>query len=319
MRLLIFGVVLAACVQVRANPGVPREEFQIRDPFVLAENGTYYLYKTLVTTNGCGVGVATSKDLERWTEFAPAMVPAKGDRHTAVWAPEVHKYAGAYWLFTTLTFPADAAHPLVADYEKGFKGAEVYPRGVWVYRSETPTGPFRPVRDGSVTPADWMCLDGTLVIEDGRPWMVFCHEWCQVGNGRMMAASLSDDLSRFTAKPIELFRAACRPGFGFVTDGPFLLRDGGTLRMIWSNLIGEDYSVIQCRSQSGRLAGPWVDQKVLYPKDGGHGMLFRRFDGQLMLTLHQPNVSPKERMRLYPVELTEDGISLKDAGKERAK
>ena len=98
-----------------------------------------------------------------------------------------------------------------------------------------------------------------------------------------------------------------------------LLRDGGTLRMIWSNLIGEDYSVIQCRSQSGRLAGPWVDQKVLYPKDGGHGMLFRRFDGQLMLTLHQPNVSPKERMRLYPVELTEDGISLKDAGKERAK
>ena len=49
-----------------------REEFQIRDPFVLAENGTYYLYKTLVTTNGCGVGVATSKDLERWTEFAPS-------------------------------------------------------------------------------------------------------------------------------------------------------------------------------------------------------------------------------------------------------
>lgn len=289
-----------------------RAEFQIRDPFVLAENGTYYLYKTLVTTNGFGVGVATSKDLERWTDFAPVMVPAKGSRHTAVWAPEVHKYAGAYWLFTTLTFPADAKHPLVADYEKDFKGTEVYPRGVWIYRSELPTGPFRPVRDGSVTPADWMCLDGTLVVEDGKPWMVFCHEWCQVGNGRMMAAPLADDLSRFTAKPTELFRAACRPGFGYVTDGPFLLRDGGTLRMIWSNFVRDDYCVIQCRSQSGRLTGPWVDQKVLYPKDGGHGMLFRRFDGQLMLTLHQPNVGRKERMRLYRVELTADGIILKN-------
>ncbi|MDO4366395.1 MAG: hypothetical protein Q4D70_06330, partial [bacterium] len=46
-----------------------------------------------------------------------------------------------------------------------------------------------------------------------------------------------------------------------------------------------------------------------YTRDGGHGMLFNRFDGALMLSLHQPNKTPDERMKLFPVDWGDAGLS----------
>ena len=296
-----------------------REAFRIRDPFVLVDGGTYYLYESKPWSGGKGVAVRTSKDLERWTEKEMVMRLPPEVKSTAVWAPEVHAYKGAYWLFTTLTFeavkPGDAdapsylkpIQPLLA---KGFAGGTLQPRGVWVFRSDSPRGPFVPVKMGPVTPSEWMCLDGTLWVENGEPWMVFCHEWCQTGNGRMMAAPMSDDLSRFTAEPVELFRAADAPNGGFVTDGPFLRRTrDGVLRMIWSNFIKDSgYCVLQCASASGSVRGPWKGHVPLFTRDGGHGMIFSRTDGTQLLTIHQPNTSPGERMRLFPIRETAAGF-----------
>ncbi len=289
-----------------------RAEFRIRDPFVLVDEGTYYLYESKPWSGGNGVGVRTSKDLENWSAVSPAMTLPGDVKATAIWAPEVHRYKGAYYLFTTLTFAPDPAHPIKPMLLDGRKGGELQPRGVWVFRATSPRGPFTPVKTGSVTPADWMCLDGTLWIENGTPWMVFCHEWCQTGNGRMMAAPLSDDLSRFTAAPIELFRAADAPRGGNVTDGPFLLRDaGGKLRMIWSNfLAGTGYCVLQSTSASGSVKGPWGGHVPVYTKDGGHGMVFRDLKGNSALTFHAPNRGPAERMQLIPVKVTANGVEL---------
>ena len=296
-----------------------RKDVHVRDPFVLVENGVYHLYHSHRGPDGrAGVAVRTSTDLERWTEARMvATLPAEVN-HTAVWAPEVHKYQDAYWLFTTLTFAAVKEGGDVPDYlvqpqamrQDGFKGGTLQPRGVWVFRSDRPEGPFKPVKLGPVTPKEWMCLDGTLWVEDGVPWMVFCHEWCQTGNGRMMAAPMSADLTRFTAEPTELFRAAFKPGAKCVTDGPFLIRTPETgLRMIWSNFLeGSGYCVLQCRSASGKVAGPWSDHTPLYTQDGGHGMLFRKLDGQLVLSLHQPNGGGRERMHLYPIRAAEGGL-----------
>jgi hypothetical protein len=64
--------------------------------------------------------------------------------------------------------------------------------------------------------------------------------------------------------------------------------------MIWSSF-GKDgkYKVGLARSASGMLEGPWEQQeKLLYTDDGGHGMLFRAFDGKLMMSLHTPNSHP---------------------------
>lgn len=311
-RMLISAVTLLLTVSALAKT-CTSDEFRVRDPFVLAENGTYYLYASIPKSDGLGVSMRMSKDLESWSASSVVMKVPEGVRCKAVWAPEVHKYRGKYWLITTLTLEQDLAHDVRPMLEKGFKGGVRERRGVWVFRADNPTGPFLTVKDCAVTPADWMSLDGTLYVEDGKPWMIFCHEWCQTGNGRMMAVRMTDDLSAFATEPIELFRAAnVLPGAGCVTDGPFLFvnPDAG-LGMIWSNFLeGGGYCVIQCKSATGKIAGPWHHFAPLFRDDGGHGMLFRRFDGQLMLTLHQPNGGGKERMKFFPVRMSKEGLSL---------
>lgn len=74
--------------------------------------------------------------------------------------------------------------------------------------------------------------------------------------------------------------------------------------MIWSSFSHTGYTVGVAVSDSGKLAGPWK-QKVesLYAADGGHAMIFKRFDGQLMLVLHSPNKNV-ERAKLFEIEDT---------------
>ena len=283
-----------------------RAEFRIRDPFVLADGGTYYLYESKPWSGGDGVDVRTSSDLEHWSQKRQAMALPSGVKVTAVWAPEVHKYDGAYYLFVTLTEEKGAAQIKAMDPEA--KEQDLAPRGTWVFRADSPLGPFKPVKDVPLPPRDWMTLDGTLYVEDGMPYMVFCHEWCQMANGRMCFAPLAKDCSAFLSEPKTLFRAGdAMEGAGRVTDGPFLYRSrkGGTLYMIWSNFIKDKgYCVLLRKSESGKIAGPWSKDEILYGKDGGHGMIFETFDGRLMLTLHQPNAGEQERMKLFELEDT---------------
>ena len=310
----------AECVSPQAalpEAAFTRAEFRIRDPFVLADGGVYYLYESKPWDGGRGVFVRRSADLEHWTDKQQVMRVADDLPVRKVWAPEVHKYNGAYYLFVTLTM-ADGAYaisPLVPGREKMFS-----PRGTWVYRAESPMGPFEPVRNGPVPPQDWMTLDGTLYVEDGQPYMVFCHEWCQMKDGLMCYAPLAPDFASFTAAPTTMFRASdAMAGAGFVTDGPFLYRSpkSGALFMIWSNTIRRDgrkdpdYCVFVRKSAGGRLAGPWSKDELLFGKDGGHGMIFKAFDGRLMLTLHQPNNTPNERMALFEVEDTGAALRIK--------
>ena len=303
-QILATAAIAAACLT--AGTTELRKDFRIRDPFVLADNGTYYLYESKPWFGGNGVSVRMSTDLEHWSERKPAMVVPKDVPVTAVWAPEVHKYDGAYYLFATLTEKKGSA-PIKALDSKA-KEKNLTPRGTWVFKAKSPIGPFEPTRIGPLPPKDWMTLDGTLYVEDGQPYMVFCHEWCQVDNGRMCYAPLAKDFASFTAEPITLFKARdAMPGADRVTDGPFFYRStkSGDLYMIWSNFIREHgYCVLRRKSTTGKLAGPWTRDEILYGKNGGHGMLFRTFDGHLLLTLHQPNSGEAERMKLFEIEDT---------------
>ena len=319
--LVLFSSVLLqmGCVSSQKTiPGatIARSDFRIRDPFVLAENGVYYLYESKPWNGGRGVFVRRSTDLEHWTEKQPVMRVADDVPVRKVWAPEVHRYNGSYYLFVTLTLE-QGAYPiaaLVPDREKF-----VEPRGTWVYRAASPMGPFTPVKKGPVPPQDWMTLDGTLYVEDGQPYMVFCHEWCQMKDGRMCYAPLAPDFASFTAAPTTLFKASeAMAGAGFITDGPFLYRStkSGALYMIWSNTVKRndgkdpDYCVFVRKSVGGKLAGPWTKDTLLFSKNGGHGMIFKTFDGRLVLTLHQPNISPNERMVLFELEDTGETLRL---------
>ena len=307
--------------EARARACVHRRDFRVRDPYILAdsETKTYYLYATkspyLDVPYARGVTVRTSKDLTHWSPPKEVMSVPTALQCRTVWAPEVHRYNGAYYLFTTLSFyPSEEDRiPILADDPNWKPKDDIKPgrRGVWVYKSDSPLGPFLPVSDGSVTPRHWMALDGTLLVDQGRPYMVFCHEWVQTKWGRMDVAEMAPDLSRFIEEPKVLFESrAAGPEAGYVTDGCFCYRSPktGKLYMIWSPFYKKNYTIFCCESATGRAKGPWVRQRMIFEKNGGHGMIFRTFEGDLKLTLHQPNRRGYERMVFFDVVETAEGL-----------
>lgn len=286
------------------------EDIQIRDPFVVPhrESGFYYLFGT--TDKDCwntGVGFDSyrSRDLVHWDGPRQAFALREGFWATVnCWAPEVHRWRDRWYMFASFKSPAAC-------------------RGTQILTAASLDEPFIPLQPTPVTPCKWECLDGTLHVDDaGQPWIVYCHEWCQVGDGRIVAQRLAEDFSAVAGDPIILFRASQAPWVrsfrmdrvAMVTDGPFLHRAAdGKLILIWSSYDGRGYCLGQAISESGAIQGPWrhdAEPLIAGGDDGGHGMLFRTFDDQLMLAVHRPNVTPNERAILLPVEETEEGLCL---------
>jgi arabinan endo-1,5-alpha-L-arabinosidase len=293
-------------------------DIQIRDPFILPVPPYYYLYGT--TDPNCwdgpgeGFNCFRSTDLQTWEGPFPAFRPAPEFWGTTnFWAPEVHAYSGRYYMLAT------------------FKAPQRY-RGTQILVADQPQGPFEPLTDGPITPPNWECLDGTLYVDsNNQPWIVFCHEWVQVHNGAMVALPLSVDLTQPVGSPVFLFTASEAPWVKpfphpqsadksfdtippfpcYVTDGPFLHRTvNGDLLMFWSSHGHTGYAMGLARSLSGDIIGPWTQQETpLWGKDGGHGMIFRTFNGELYITLHSPNQTPFERAQFVPIE--EDGAGLR--------
>jgi GH43 family beta-xylosidase len=290
----------------RVNPPINRgknmniRDIQIRDPFILREGNDYYLFgstdKDVWDGEAQGFDVYTGGgDLSEFEGPFPAFRPPEDFWSVKnFWAPEVHPYGGFYYMFAT------------------FKPREGR-RGTAILRSEKPRGPFVPWSTGPVTPPEWECLDGTFYVENGQPWMVFCHEWVQAGNGEINLIPLSPDLKTARGEPKLLFRAGeapwaaplspeagrrnYRPGC-YVTDGPFLYRaENGGLLLLWSSFNeGGSYCIGAASSETGLVAGPWKqEEKPIFSGDGGHGMLFHSPEGKLYLTVHTPNQSPRER------------------------
>lgn len=198
--------------------------------------------------------------------------------------------------------------------------AEGVCRGTQILKADSPSGPFLPISSEPVTPRDWECLDGTLFIDDdNQPWIIFCHEWVQVGDGEICALPLSSDLTSAIGEPQLLFKASAaswsheinsKGRRGYVTDGPCLhCNKNNELLMLWSSFSNGDYAVGIAKSVSGNILGAWEQiAQPLYVGDGGHCMTFQTFDEQLMLALHRPNATPDERP--YFVPLTDNGVSL---------
>ncbi len=293
---------------------VTLSEIQVRDPFVLRDGEFYYLFGStdsdIWRAPGVGFDVYRGTAPGVFTEFDgpyPAFRPPTGFWSvTNFWAPEVYAHDGGYVMFATFK-PIDGC------------------RGTAVLRSDEVMGPFVPWSDGPVTPADWECLDGTLYVDDaGDPWLVFCHEWQQVGDGQVCATRLTPDLRAAVGEPRLLFTASQAPWAAplqgrapgsYVTDGPFPYRPGpDRLSLLWSSFgPAGNYCIGEAVSDSGTIDGPWRQRpRPLYEADGGHGMLFTGPDGTLYLAIHTPNATPDERPIFVALKETDDGLVATD-------
>lgn len=270
-----------------------KTEIRIRDPFILTDSTTktYYMYGTTDLEYDSYASYPkfsayVSKDLENF-EGPFVVFDGKEEGFWAThdyWAAEVWQYNGKYYLFGS--FKADGRR-----------------RATQILASDSPLGPFKPISKNPQTPAEWECLDGTLWVENGTPYMVFCHEWLQCIDGEMCAVELSKDLTKAVGEPFLLFKASDNPfvdtfcGAGSdccrVTDGPFLFKENGKLKMIWSSHSEGKYSVLEATADN--LRGAWSHRRGRFAFDGGHAMIFQGLDGKRYFSLHQPNLPSNER------------------------
>lgn len=283
------------------------QDIYIRDPYILPYDGMYYMYGKKMIDELCFY-VYKSKDLIEWSEGEKVFVPDSdfwADRD--FWAPEVHFYNGKFYMFAS------------------FK-SENHCRATQILVSDSPGGEFVPLTDKPVTPDDWDCLDGTLYIDkNGKPHIVFCHEWSQIGNGTVCEMTLSEDLKNAVSEPRELWKATDHKDVvdvfsdveSKVTDGPFFHRlKTDELICIWSSFNDNGYMELVARSDNGDMDGTWtIDEKPLSAQHGGHGMIFNTFDDKTMFVMHAPNDPPHERAVLFGLE--EKGSEIMLSGKWR--
>lgn len=313
--LLSLSLFLSAQNPSSANKAgtVKLSDIRWRDMCILPDPSTSTYY--IVGPGGRGVRSYSSKDLINWE--GPKMIySAPPDVWgnipiISIWAPEMHLYRGKYYLF--LTF--DTRNKFSEQWRNWLPRVT---RGSQILKGDSPEGPFQPFYNHSTLPADMMTLDGTLWVEDGIPYMVYCHEWVQVTNGAVGYVQLRDDLSDTAGVPKNLFRGSEAPWgkiseqYGcHVTDGPYLYTGKtGKLYMIWTSGGNKGNALGIAISDSGKLAGPWRQQaEPVYNENGGHGMLFKTFDGKLMMILHSP-YNGNTRARIFEMEDTGETLRI---------
>lgn len=254
------------------------DEISIRDPYILADpaSGKYYLYGT---TGGMSFKAYVSSDLIDFCgPFEVFSRPKNFEPDRDYWAPEIYKIDIGYLMIASFKTEKGERHcrALIAD---------------------NPLGQFAPYGE-QLTPKGWECLDGTLVEEDGSPYLIFCHEWLQTKVGEICSVKLKESLSGPDGEPKVLFKAsdskwAKSPAWGsggiIVTDGPFCLSIDGHNALIWSSYDERGNYVTGASYPAGKFHCPNYVQSARRPflKNAGHGMCFRDFDGRWRFIAHQ--------------------------------
>ena len=294
---LIIAVILTPAFaqnrirQVQEN--VPLDSIRLSDPSILADKNTATYYMT-----GTGGMLWKSKDLRKWS--GPYNVTKTDPKswmgpRPMIWAAELHAYKGKFYYFATFT----NRNVILETVKENI----INRRASHVLVSDNPDGPYVPMKDPTYLPEDKPTLDGTFWVDaDGKPYLIYCHEWLQNWNGTIEKIELKPDLSGTIGKRKILFFASDSPWSkerneagnivpNKVTDGPYLFRTKtGKLGMIWTSWAFGDYTQGVAYSESGTLDGPWVQEKEpITPPNYGHGMLFRTLEGKLLMSVHSHN------------------------------
>lgn len=292
-----------------------REDIRIRDPFIVLEDGVYYMY---ATTGKTTYSYYYSRDLDNWEMGGVAFeIPEDFWAYKDVWAGEVHKYKGKFYLFVSLL---------------GKNGL----RGTQICVSDSPRGPFLPLVDRAVTPLEQSCIDGTLYVHEGKPYIFYSHDWPdnyveEKGAlvGEIWGAELTDDLCAIKGEPWLVFGSDESPiskatphrimhegkeYLRYGSDAPWIQKlSDGALLLTWSPYLQNNYVVLPVISRSGDIKGPWEHlPEPLFDRDGGHAMFFRDAVGRNIMCLHAPEKNMLERAHLF--EVTEKDGTLRIVG-----
>tara|TARA_B100001079_G_scaffold163702_1_gene140415 strand:- start:799 stop:1809 length:1011 start_codon:yes stop_codon:yes gene_type:complete len=306
----LFSTGLFAQSNLKVQTAIPIDSIRLSDPFILADKNTQTYYMT-----GTGGKLWKSKDLKLW-DGPFTVVETDPDswmgKRPMIWAAEIHQFKDKYYYFATFT-----NREVIIDTVKGNK---IERRASHILVSDSPEGPYKPMEDKTYLPADKPTLDGTFWIDkDNKPYMVYCYEWLQNWDGTIEKIQLKPDLSGSIGEGELLFKASDSPWSkertedgkikpNKVTDGPFLFEtQTGKLGTLWTSWVFGDYVQGVAYSESGTLDGPWIQEKdPITPPNFGHGMMFKTFEGKLLMALHSHRVGARGNYIRIPALLEVD-------------
>ena len=281
-----------------------RSDIRVRDPYILYEAGVYYMYATSFSTS---LSCYKSADLENWEEGGVIFeITDDSWAYKDLWAPEVHRYNGRYYLFVSIL---------------GKNGL----RGTQIAVSDSPVGRFLPLVNRPATPIEKSCIDGTLFVKDGVPYIFYSHDWPDCYStekeayvGEICAAELTPDLTEIVGEPWVLFTSdespisretphrmeyEGKPIKRHGSDAPFVRKlSDGRLLLTWSPYLDGNYVVLKVYSESGSVKGTWTHAETpLFDGNGGHAMFFQDAMGELLMCIHAPERNLLERAHIYRV------------------
>jgi hypothetical protein len=217
------------------------------DPFMVVENGTYYLFTSRADNGGANVPVRAATVPGRWGPVVDALptLPAWAEPGWA-WAPDLQRFGTRYVLyFTTLLRGSSPATMCI--------GAAV---------GSAVTGPFVP------QPQPFICqraLGGsidprTFVAPDGRAYMLWKSDQNAVSTAtptQIYSQPLGSDGLSLVGRPSVIF-APDEPWQGTIVEAPQMWEEGGVFYLFysggWFNQAGYAIGVARCAGPRGPCA-----------------------------------------------------------------
>ena len=257
----------------------------LADPYILYEDGTYYLYGT---GSGDGIAVAVSKDMRKWEwpeneKYYLALHKDNSYGTYYFWAPEVYKVGDKY-----LMYYSSQEHICAA----------------W---GDSPLGPFKQVEKKPMR--DPKGIDNHLFIDDdGKPYLFWVHF---SGGQQVWVAELENDYTTIIPgtetkciSPVQDWEMI----WATVNEGPFVLKHEGKYYLSYSanTYESQHYAIGYAVSDSPK--GPWVkyhDNPILHQPAGlvgtGHPAFFKDKDGTNRITFHSHNKAGQIHPRILHI------------------
>lgn len=268
------------------------DTMNLRNPFISLdwENLTYYM-------TGDGGYLWKSKDLRLWQGPYDALL-----LDTTQWmgakpqitAPEIHRFNKKYYYVATFT-----RHDVAID---TVGGAVIPRRSCQLLESDSLYGPYKPIRtqEKPLLIAEEASRCATFTYDEyGVGYILYSHDWKQIGKGTTQIIRLSEDCAKQVGEPYIMFDAEDNSWSGSngvlspVMDGPFIFdtEEGALGIMFATEKDGEEALGVAYTKEGHGLNGPWtVEKEPLLTGGYGQATIFKDFDGTLVLVLHKKTV-----------------------------